>query len=75
MKMDYDENMKVGDFVKVRRGASRGPDYGIVLSITRDRVYKDIERYHVHYFSSRKGTTKSQWANHIEVISSCKYVT
>ena len=72
MKMDYDENMKVGDLVKVRRGASRGPDHGIVLNITRDRTYKDIERYHVHYFSSEKGRKETQWANHIEVISSCK---
>ena len=72
MKMDYDENMKVGDFVKVRRGASRTDDYGIVLSITQDKTYKDIERYHVHYFSSEKGKRDSQWANHIEVISSCK---
>ena len=79
MKMKYDENMKVGDLVKVRRSIREKPQTGIVLNITLDKTYmnnkikaKNVERYHVHYFCAETGKKECQWANHVEVISSCK---
>ena len=79
MKMKYDENMKVGDLVKVRRSIREKPQTGIVLNITLDKTYmnnkikaKNVERYFVHYFCAETGKEECQWANHVEVISSCK---
>ena len=78
MKMKYDENMKVGDLVKVRRSIQLYQT-GILLNITLDKTYmnnkikaKNVERYFVHYFCAETGKEECQWANHVEVISSCK---
>ncbi len=70
-KMKYDENMKKGDLVRVCKSAVRGDyDFGIVLEIRRDTTYEDVERYHVKYWSFNNSKYDSQWANHVEVISS-----
>jgi len=68
--MNYDENMKKGDLVRIRKSAIGDYEIGIVLEIRKDTTYEDIERYHVRYWSLDNNKYDTQWANHVEVISS-----
>ncbi len=70
--MKFDRNMKKGDLVRVRRSLVEEPELGIILKIWMDTTYEDIERYHVKYFSFKSGRNEVQWANHVEVVSSCE---
>ena len=62
--------MKKGDLVRIRKSAIGDYEIGIVLEIRKDTTYEDIERYHVRYWSLDNNKYDTQWANHVEVISS-----
>ena len=68
--MKFDRNMKKGDLVRVRKSLVEAPELGIILKIWLDTTYEDIKRYHVKYFSISSGRNETQWANHVEVVSS-----
>ena len=70
--MKFDRKMKKGDLVRVRKSLVEAAELGIILKIWLDTTYEDIKRYHVKYFSFSSGRHETQWANHVEVVSSCE---
>ena len=67
--MKYDESMKVGDLIRVRKSVVGDYELGIILDVKLDTTSGFAQRYHVKYFSFETNKEDTQWANHVEVLS------